>query len=79
MKTLIISLILLFTIPAFALDPEPVSIFESNGVLYVIDVSPEDYVPPEPVDVEVEFVREKQPSRFNPIKIIDWGSILFLP
>lgn len=77
MKTLAIFLIILFATPVFALDMNFISIMESDGVIYIIDDTPEPYVPPEPVDTSIE-----TPEFINKIKrdpgtfLLDWGIIL---
>jgi len=57
MKTLVILMILFFTLPVFAHDLDaPVGIFETvDGTVVIITDTPELYVPPEPVDTSVDF------------------------
>jgi len=79
MKYLVIILILLFTMPAFANNlSTPVGIFEMmDGTIVIITDTPELYVPPEPVDTSIkmpQFIKniKNDPGTF----ILDWSVIL---
>lgn len=67
----ILAILLLLSTVAFASDPllEPVSILESNNVVYVIDATPEEYVAPEPVDTSISIPKW---MRLDVIDVLDY-------
>lgn len=75
MKTLAFLLTLLFAVPAFADDLDLISVYESDGVVYTIDITPEPYQSPEPVDTDVEHV--KIPDALKP-DLIDVLNFFFV-
>lgn len=75
MKTIAYILVLLFAVPAFADSVPVISIYESEGVVYTIDITPPEYVPPEPVDTETK--KFTLPDSLKP-DLIDVLNFLFV-